>query len=98
MLQPPEAEDFVVSTGPTYSLKEFVEFAFSFVGLDFDYKNHVARGSAFCRPSEVDILIDNALQSKRKAWRQHTTKFPELIYDMSLNQTAEARVGNIVER
>jgi len=67
MLQQPEAEDFVIATGETHSVKELVEIAFSY--LDLDHKDFVVIDERFIRPAEVDLLIgDNSKAKKKLGW------------------------------
>ncbi|TAN26117.1 MAG: GDP-mannose 4,6-dehydratase, partial [Actinomycetota bacterium] len=58
MLQQDTAEDFVIATGTTHSVREFCEVAFSAVGLDWN--NYVVVNEAFMRPAEVDFLVGDA--------------------------------------
>lgn len=64
MLQQNHAEDFVVGTGKTYSVKEFVELAFGHVGLD--WKKYVIVDPAFYRPAEVDLLLSDPAYAKQQ--------------------------------
>lgn len=57
MLQRPEPRDFVVGTGETHTVREFVEIAFDRAGLD--WKKYVVSDPRFVRPAEVDLLISN---------------------------------------
>jgi len=68
MLQQERPEDYVISTGETHSVKEFVELAFDHVGLD--WKRHVVIDKALYRPSEVNLLMgDFSKARKRLKWR-----------------------------
>ena len=58
MLQQPEPDDYVVATGETHSVREFVELAFSHAGLD--YRDHVATDPTLFRPAEVNLLLGDA--------------------------------------
>lgn len=62
MLQQPEPDDYVVATGETHSVKEFVEAAFSYAGLD--YRNFVIADPALFRPTEVNILLSDSSKPK----------------------------------
>jgi GDPmannose 4,6-dehydratase len=64
MLQQEEPDDYVIATGETHSVKEFVELSFECVGLD--WRNHVEIDPKYCRPAEVDLLVGNA----NKAWER----------------------------
>ena len=60
MLQQPEPDDYVVATGETHSVREFVELAFSHAGLD--YRDHVATDPTLFRPAEVNLLLGDCTQ------------------------------------
>ncbi len=66
MLQQDAPDDYVVATGQTHSVQEFVEEAFSYV--DLDWKEYVKTDPRFVRPAEVDLLIGDPAKAKRKAW------------------------------
>jgi GDPmannose 4,6-dehydratase len=77
MLQQPEADDYVIATGETHSVREFVEEAFSYAGLD--WRDHVLTDPKYFRPSEVDLLIGDATKATRAfGWRPKTT-FKQLV-------------------
>src|SRR5438874_5286287 len=63
MLQQPKADDFVVASGETHSVRELCEIAFSHAGLD--WQEHVVVDPAFVRPAEVDLLIGDASKARR---------------------------------
>ena len=77
MLQQPTADDYVVATGATHSVREFCEAAFSRVGLD--YRDHVATDSALVRPAEVDLLVGDASKARRELGWEPTVAFEELV-------------------
>jgi GDPmannose 4,6-dehydratase len=62
MLQQPAADDYVVATGETHSVRELVEAAFACVGLD--WQQHVKIDPAFLRPAEVDLLVGDATKAR----------------------------------
>ncbi|MDX6617508.1 MAG: GDPmannose 4,6-dehydratase, partial [Solirubrobacterales bacterium] len=76
MLQAEEPEDFVVATGETHSVREFVEVAFARV--DLDWNDHVEIDERYYRPSEVDILLGDASRVKEKLGWEPKVKFKEL--------------------
>jgi GDPmannose 4,6-dehydratase len=83
MLQFDTPEDFVIGTGKTYSVREFAEVAFAFLGLD--YRKYVEIDKEFFRPSEVDLLVaDCAKATKELGWKSKIT-FKELVEDMVKN-------------
>ena len=77
ILQQEEAEDFVISTGETHSVREFVELAFEEVGLN--YKDYVVTDKVFLRPSEVDLLVGDASKAKKKLGWVPSVTFRELV-------------------
>lgn len=77
MLQQDEPGDYVISTGKTHSVEDFVRLAFSYVGLD--YKKYVVTDPEFVRPAEVDLLQgDSSLARKKLGW-QPKVSFEELV-------------------
>lgn len=77
MLQQAEADDYVIATGETHSVKEFAELAFSHVGLD--WTKYVDVDARYFRPAEVDLLLGDASKAWRKlGWRQKTG-FEDLV-------------------
>jgi GDPmannose 4,6-dehydratase len=77
MLQQETADDFVVATGETHSVREFVEAAFGHLGLD--WKEFVEIDRQYLRPTEVDCLLGDATKARRALGWQPKVKFPELI-------------------
>ena len=72
MLQQNEPLDYVISSGQSHSVKELVQIAFSYVGLDWE--KHVKVDPKLVRPAEVDILLgDSSLARKNLGWRPKTT-------------------------
>ncbi len=77
MLQQPKADDYVVATGETHSVREFLEEAFTHVGLD--WQKHVVVDPKYFRPSEVDLLLGDPKKSREVlGWRPRVT-FSELV-------------------
>jgi GDPmannose 4,6-dehydratase len=64
MLQQDEPDDYVVSTGETHAIREFVELAFAHLGLNSE--DHVRIDEQFFRPAEVDLLIGDATKARTK--------------------------------
>jgi len=77
MLQKGKPEDFVIATGETHSVREFVEAAFSYV--DLDWNEYVVIDPAFYRPAEVELLIGDCSKAKEKLGWQPKTKFEDLV-------------------
>ncbi len=68
MLQQPTAEDFVIATGETYSVRHWVELCFGLLGMD--YTKFVATDERYMRPSEVDLLLgDSSRARQRLGWK-----------------------------
>lgn len=77
MLQEKEAEDYVIATGETHTVKEFVEIAFDRAKLD--WKKHVEIDPRFVRPAEVDLLIGDPSKAKRRLGWVPKTSFHDLV-------------------
>jgi GDPmannose 4,6-dehydratase len=77
MLQQQEADDYVIATGETHSVRELVETAFSY--LDLDYKKFVVTDEQFMRPAEVDLLIGNNSKAKEKLGWEPDINFGQLV-------------------
>jgi GDPmannose 4,6-dehydratase len=80
MLQQPQPDDYVIATGETHSVREFVELAFAHAGLD--YCKYVVRDPDLFRPAEVNLLLgDSAKAQARLGWKS-TIGFEELVREM----------------
>jgi len=78
MLQQPKPDDFVIATGQTHSVRQFLTEAFKCGGLG-DWKKYVEFDKRYLRPAEVDLLIGDARKAKRKlGWAPKTT-FKQLV-------------------
>jgi GDPmannose 4,6-dehydratase len=80
MMQQDEPDDFVIATGETHSVREFLDTAFRFVGLDWN--KFVVTDEKYCRPSEVDLLLGDASKAKRILNWEPKVKFYELVHIM----------------
>jgi GDPmannose 4,6-dehydratase len=80
MLQQPEADDFVVATGETHSVREFCELAFGEV--DLDYRDYVRKNEAVYRPAEVDLLIGDYTKARKVLQWEPKVKFAALVKEM----------------
>lgn len=79
MTQVDEASDFVIATGQTRSVRDFVVAALIAAGLEPDVEKYVSYDMTMKRPSEVDLLVGDASKAKRElAWEPKTT-FEELV-------------------
>ncbi len=77
MLQQETADDFVIGTGETHAVQEFVDLAFEHAGLTA--KDYVVQDEEFMRPAEVDLLLSDAGKAKRVLGWEPKVKFPELV-------------------
>jgi GDPmannose 4,6-dehydratase len=77
MLQQPAPDDFVIATGETHSVREFVEAAFARVGLDC--RRHVEFDERYARPTEVELLLGDASKAARQLSWKPKVNFAELV-------------------
>jgi GDPmannose 4,6-dehydratase len=77
MLQQDKADDYVIATGETYSVKDFLDEAFGYAGLD--WKKYVEISEKYFRPAEVDLLIGDASKAKEKLGWKPKVNFKELV-------------------
>ena len=97
ILQHNEADDFVLATGETHAVREFVELAFAEVGVKIDWKGSgideegidaksgktvVKVDPRYFRPTEVDLLLGDPSKAKKMLGWQATTKFEKLVAEM----------------
>jgi GDPmannose 4,6-dehydratase len=78
MLQQPVADDYVVATGETHSIREFLDLAFRHVNID-DWEKHVVQDPRFFRPAEVDLLIGEPTKAREVLGWKPTVDFPGLV-------------------
>ena len=81
MLQQEQPEDYVISTGETHTVQEFVEEAFRCAGIT-DWKQYVKYDEQFTRPSDVKTLLGNSEKARRQLGWKATTTFKELVREM----------------
>ncbi|QII09134.1 GDP-mannose 4,6-dehydratase [Rhodococcoides fascians A25f] len=88
MLQQDEADDYVISTGETHSIRELLDHAFAAVDIT-DWERYVKIDPQFLRPAEVDLLVgDSAKAHAALGWKPKVA-FPELVAMMVQNDLAE---------
>jgi GDPmannose 4,6-dehydratase len=80
MLQQPDADDFVIATGETHSVRELCEIAFAEV--DLDYREYVKVDERYYRPAEVDLLIGDASKARKAFGWEPTYSFRDLVKEM----------------
>ena len=76
MLQQPAPDDYVIATGETHSIREFLEVAFQHAGLE--WQRYVATDPRYFRPAEVDLLLGDASKAKLKLGWEPKVRFAEL--------------------
>ena len=94
MLQQEKPEDYIIATGETHSVKEFLINTFSYLGLD--YKKYIKIDKNYYRPTEVDILCGDASKAEKILGWKPKMKFHELVEDMVENDKAIAEVEYII--
>ncbi|MFA5059043.1 MAG: GDP-mannose 4,6-dehydratase [Candidatus Omnitrophota bacterium] len=77
MLQQDKPDDYVISTGETYSVKEFLQEAFDYAKMD--WKKYVAIDKRYFRPTEVDCLIGDSSKARRKLGWRPKVSFSQLV-------------------
>lgn len=80
MVQQPIPDDYVIATGETHSVREFVELAFSSVGLD--WQKYIATDPELYRPAEVELLIGDPAKAMRQLNWRHEVSFEQLVAEM----------------
>ena len=80
MLQQKEADDYVIATNETHSIKEFLEIAFTYVNLN--WQDYVEFDPRYLRPTEVDLLIGDCTKAREKLGWKPSVTFTELVYLM----------------
>jgi GDPmannose 4,6-dehydratase len=90
MLQQDQPDDYVIATGETHSVREFVAAAFGLVGLDWE--QYVAIDPRYFRPTEVDLLLGDAAKAARALGWQPRTTFADLVRIMLAHDLRDAGV------
>ena len=96
MLQQPEPDDYVIATGETHSVKEFLEVAFGHAGLD--WKKHVEIDPRYYRPAEVDLLIGDPAKARKKlGWTPKVTfaELAKLMVDADMKTLQDQLAGKV---
>jgi len=93
MLQADEPDDYVIATGETHSVREFLDEAFGL--LDLDWKEHVEKDPRYYRPAEVDLLLGDASKARRVLGWEPKVNFKQLVrlmveHDLELAQQEQA--------
>jgi GDPmannose 4,6-dehydratase len=96
MLQQDTPDDYVIATNETHSVREFLEAAFSYVGLD--WKKYLAVDPNYFRPAEVELLIGDYSKAQRQLGWEPKIKFSELVklmVDADFQRLKDHREGKI---
>ncbi len=95
MLQQEQPDDYVVATGETHSIREFLDVAFERVNLD--WKNYVEFDQRYLRPTEVDLLIGDPAKAKKLLKWEPSVTFEQLVHlmvDADLHAAGVSPAGN----
>lgn len=84
MLQQDSPDDFVIATGETHSVRDFIKEAFRVVDID-DWEKHIVIDPKFYRPAEVDVLKGNATKAKKILNWEPKTSFSDMVRIMVSN-------------
>jgi GDPmannose 4,6-dehydratase len=103
MLQQPEPDDYVIATGESHSVREFLELAATYCRVD--WRKHVKADPRYLRPTEVDFLCGDASKARAKLGWAPEVNFPDLVKMMVDNDLELAeqertltRAGHVVQR
>ena len=77
MLQQEKPDDYVIATGETHSVREFLDEAFEYLGMD--WRRYVKIDPKYYRPAEVDLLLGDASKAKQQLGWEPKVKFEELV-------------------
>jgi len=84
MLQQDEPDDYVIATGESHSIREFLDAAFNIVGID-DWTPYIVQDPQYMRPAEVDVLCGDFGKAERELGWKPKTNFEELVKIMVIN-------------
>jgi GDPmannose 4,6-dehydratase len=93
MLQQDNPDDYVLATGETHSIEDFLSLAFKEIGID-NWKQYVKQDVKFMRPAEVDVLLGDPTKAEKKLGWERKVDFPGLVkkmveYDLRLENTTQ---------
>ena len=84
MLQQDKPEDFVIATGVSHSIRDFLDVAFNCVGID-DWSNYVVQDERYMRPAEIDVLCGDSTKAREVLDWKPKTSFEEMVRRMVTN-------------
>jgi GDPmannose 4,6-dehydratase len=99
MLQMPTPDDYVIATGETHTVREFVELAFAAAGLD--WRDHVVIDERFLRPAEVELLVGGPAKAESVLKWRPKVRLPELVSMMvegDIKANEASRRGTVAVR
>ena len=99
MLQQDQPDDYVIATGETHSVKEFLGLAFQCVNLDWN--DYVEIDPRYYRPSEVDLLVGDAGKARRKLGWEPKIRFADLVrlmVEADMKQLQDRLAGKVAAR
>ncbi|OGV37055.1 MAG: GDP-mannose 4,6-dehydratase [Lentisphaerae bacterium GWF2_49_21] len=95
MLQADKPDDFVISTGETHSIKDFLDETFGL--LDIDWKKYVEKDPRYYRPAEVDILLGDSSKARKKLKWKPKVNFKQLVKMMVDNDLDLAKKEKLLQ-
>lgn len=113
ILQQDSGDDYVLATGETHTVREFVELAFKEVGITIEWSGEaeseigkcaetgrelVGVDPRFYRPTEVDLLIGDPAKAKEKLGWEHSTPFPQLVSEMVQSDLKLIEIESVYRR
>ena len=84
MLQHDKPGDYVISTGESHSIRQFLDAAFNVIGIT-DWSKYVTQDPRYMRPAEVDVLCGDSSKAEKLLGWKPTTSFEELVTKMVVN-------------
>ena len=87
MMQQDKPEDYVIATGESHSIKDFLDVAFNCVGID-DWSNYVVQDERFMRPAEIDVLCGDSTKAREVLDWKPKTSFEDMVSRMVINDIA----------
>ena len=93
MMQHKNPDDWVIATGETHTVREFLEIAFNVVGLD--YEKHIEISEKYYRPNEVDYLLGDPSKAKKELKWEPKMSFEDLVISMvesDINKAKQEKV------
>tara|TARA_B100001029_G_scaffold179889_1_gene192203 strand:+ start:25545 stop:26582 length:1038 start_codon:yes stop_codon:yes gene_type:complete len=94
MMQHKDPEDWVLATGETHTVREFVEAAFNYVNLNWE--DYVETSEKYFRPNEVDYLLGDYTKAKKKLGWEPLTTFNELVQIMVESDLEQAKKESVL--